>query len=190
MTRRIAMISEHASPVGTLGGVDGGGQNVYVAQLATHLAHDGWQVDVFTRRSSDAAPIVQGWREGVRIVNVPAGPPAFVPKEEMLPFMPGFAAWMQEHWAELGPYDAVHANFWMSGLVAAELKQALGAPFVVTFHALGRVRRLHQSESDGFPDERLEIEDRVIAEADAIIAECPQDFEDLQTFYRADPARI
>jgi D-inositol-3-phosphate glycosyltransferase len=190
MTRRIAMISEHASPVSALGGVDGGGQNVYVAQLATHLAHDGWQVDVFTRRSSDAAPIVQGWREGVRIVNVPAGPPAFVPKEQMLPLMPEFAAWMQQHWSDLGPYDAVHANFWMSGLVAAELKRALGVPFVVTFHALGRVRRLHQSESDGFPDERLEIEDRVIAEADAIIAECPQDLDDLKAYYHADPARI
>ena len=34
MNRRIAMISEHASPLATLGGVDAGGQNVYVGQLA------------------------------------------------------------------------------------------------------------------------------------------------------------
>ena len=54
-----------------------------------------------------------------------------------------------------GAYDLVHANFFMSALVAAELKRALGMPFVVTFHALGRVRRLHQGGADSFPDERL-----------------------------------
>ena len=37
MSRRIAMISEHASPLAVLGGVDSGGQNVYVAQVARHL---------------------------------------------------------------------------------------------------------------------------------------------------------
>jgi hypothetical protein len=33
MSRQIALISEHASPLGILGGVDSGGQNVYVGQL-------------------------------------------------------------------------------------------------------------------------------------------------------------
>ena len=47
---RVAMISEHASPLACLGGADAGGQNVYVGQLARHLARRGWQVDVFTRR--------------------------------------------------------------------------------------------------------------------------------------------
>src|SRR2546423_759974 len=48
--RRIALISEHASPLAALGGADGGGQNVYVAWLARHLAAQGHDVDVFTRR--------------------------------------------------------------------------------------------------------------------------------------------
>ena len=34
---RIAMVSEHASPLATLGGVDAGGQNVHVAALAGAL---------------------------------------------------------------------------------------------------------------------------------------------------------
>ncbi len=78
----------------------------------------------------------------------------------------------------------------MSGLVAADLKRALGIPFVVTFHALGRVRRLYQGKDDGFPDSRFTVEDRIIAEADRIIAECPQDEQDLLQLYHADPARI
>jgi phosphoheptose isomerase len=88
------------------------------------------------------------------------------------------------------PYDLVHANFWMSALVAADLKKATGIPFVVTFHALGRVRRMHQGQADNFPDERFALEERVVAEADRIIAECPQDEADLITLYNADPAKL
>ena len=87
-------------------------------------------------------------------------------------------------------YDLVHANFFMSALVAAEIKRATGIPFVVTFHALGRVRRLHQAGADAFPEERLAIEERVVAEADRIIAECPQDEQDLIEHYHADPRKI
>jgi D-inositol-3-phosphate glycosyltransferase len=88
------------------------------------------------------------------------------------------------------PYDIVHANFWMSGWVALQIKQKLHIPFVVTFHALGRVRRQHQGENDSFPDVRFEIEERIAQEADRIIAECPQDEEDLIELYGADPERI
>ncbi len=52
------------------------------------------------------------------------------------------------------------------------------------------MRRLHQGGADAFPEERLEIEDQAIAEADGIIAECPQDREDLIGLYGADAGRI
>ena len=78
----------------------------------------------------------------------------------------------------------------MSGLVAANLKRALGIPFVVTFHALGEVRRPFQGSSDRFPDERGLIEQRVIEEADRVVALCPQDRDDLLTFYSTDPAKL
>ncbi len=191
MTKRIALISEHASPLGILGGVDSGGQNVYVGQLARHLAALGYDVDVFTRRDSDRLPEIADWVRGIRIIHVPAGPPCYVRKEAMLPFMDEFAAYLIRFCkCQRELYDLVHANFWMSGLVACELKKALGTPFVITFHALGRVRRLHQQQADQFPDTRFEIEDRIVVESDRIFAECPQDEEDLIRLYNADPARV
>jgi glycosyltransferase involved in cell wall biosynthesis/phosphoheptose isomerase len=191
MNKRVALISEHASPLSALGGVDCGGQNVYVGQLAKHLTALGYEVDVFTRRDSERLPEIAEWVGGIRIVHVPAGPPCFVRKEGMLPFMDDFTAYLLRFCGcQREPYDLVHANFWMSGLVACELKKALGLPFVITFHALGRVRRLHQKEADGFPDERFAVEDRCVAEADRILAECPQDEEDLVRLYNADPARV
>ncbi|RPJ46851.1 MAG: glycosyltransferase, partial [Chloroflexi bacterium] len=74
--------------------------------------------------------------------------------------------------------------------VATEIKRELGIPFVITFHALGRVRRVYQGKNDSFPDTRFEIEDRTIVAADRIIAECPQDKEDLTHLYQADPRRV
>jgi phosphoheptose isomerase len=190
MKKRIAIISEHASPLAIPGSIDSGGQNVYVAEIAKQLAAR-YAVDVFTRRDGPYLPEIAEWVHGVRIVYVPAGPPEYVRKEDLLPYMDDFRTYMLRFFRrQRHGYDVMHANFWMSALVAADLKRALGIPFVVTFHALGKVRRLHQGEADRFPDERFAIEDRIIGEADHIVAECPQDEEDLIGLYNADPAKI
>jgi D-inositol-3-phosphate glycosyltransferase len=191
MSKQVALISEHASPLSLLGGVDCGGQNLYVGQVAKWLASLGYDVDVFTRRDSDILPETAEWVNGVRIIHVPAGPAAFVRKEDMLPYMKDFTDYMLKFCrCQRKAYDLIHANFWMSGLVAADLKKQLGTPFVITFHALGRVRRQFQQQADEFPDERFDIEDRIVSEADHIIAEAPQDEEDLIRLYNADPANI
>ena len=190
MPKRIALISDHASPLAVLGGVDSGGQNVYVAQVAKRLAARGHQVDVFTRRYGVSLPRVVEWCPNVRVIHVPAGPPRDVRKEELLPYMGDFARWMIGYCRMQGGYDVLHANFFMSGLVARDVRTALGTPFVITFHALGHVRRKHQGTADEFPDARTGLEAQIVAQADAIIAECPQDKHDLETLYAADPARL
>lgn len=191
MRRKIAVISEHASPLADLGGVDGGGQNVYVAHVVQNLARMGYEVDVFTRCDDRTQPDIYHWLDGVRIIHVPAGPPEFVRKEDLLDYMPVFTEYTIDFFErEKKPYDLVHANFWMSGLVAADVKAAVGTPFVITFHALDRIRREFQGNDDRFPTQRFEIEQRVAREADGIIAECPQDKHDLVHFYDADPSKI
>ncbi len=190
MSKKIALISEHASPLATLGGVDNGGQNVYVAHIAKNLAALGYRVDVFTRRDDPELEEVYEWEPGIRIIHVPAGPPRELNKEKLLPYMKAFTRFMIDFIQREGGYDLMHANFWMSGLVATAIKQELGIPFVITFHALGRVRRIYQGKNDNFPDTRFEIEDSTVAAADRIIAECPQDKEDLTHLYQADPDRV
>ena len=187
---KIALISEHASPLAVAGGVDSGGQNIYVANVARQLAEAGHQIDVFTRRDRALLPLISDM-DGVRVIHVPAGPPRQLPKEQLLPFMDEFAAFLIEFFRrESEPYQVIHANFFMSGLAALRVKAALGIPVVTTFHALGRVRRFHQGADDGFPDERFAIEDELVAQSDIVVAECPQDEADLIEHYRADPARI
>ncbi len=191
MRKKIAFISEHASPLATLGGVDAGGQNVYVAELAKHLAKLDYEIDVFTRWEDAKAPMVVNWLPNIRVIHVKAGPIAYIQKESLLQYMPEFRESMLDFIEEKNVrYHLIHANFFMSGLVAAELKVLLNIPFVITFHALGHVRRIHQKEQDKFPAERLEIEEQIVKLADCIIAECPQDKEDLIQHYHADPGKI
>jgi glycosyltransferase involved in cell wall biosynthesis len=193
--RRIALISDHASPLAAPGSIDCGGQNVYVAHLARELALAGYLVDVFTRRDGIGQKQLVRWRENLRVVNVPAGPAHHVPKEQMLPYVEAFARFTTRFATssarQLGqPYDIVHANFFMSGMIAQHLKQALGIPFVITFHALGQVRRLAQGAADAFPPARVRIESLLMEQADRIIAECAQDRQDMEQLYGASPARI
>src|SRR5918992_4189183 len=109
MSGRIALISEHASPLGVLGGVDSGGQNVYVGQVAKHLAAIGYDVDVFTRRDNGMLPEVTSWVNGVRIVHVPAGPPTHVPKEHLLEHIEAFTRFVVAFCRrQRRPYDLVH----------------------------------------------------------------------------------
>ncbi|CAA9452431.1 MAG: Glycosyl transferase, group 1 [uncultured Rubrobacteraceae bacterium] len=187
----LAMISEHASPLASLGGEDSGGQNVYVAELARRLGEMGHQVDVFTRRDSEMLPAVVPFAEGVRVVNLPAGPARSVSKDELFPFMYEFRdAFYRFAREEAAAYDLVHANFWMSGWVACEAKRDLGLPFAQTFHALGEIKRREQGDADTSPLERRAVEGRILDEVDLVLATCPAEVEELITLYGADPSRL
>lgn len=189
--KRIAFISEHASPLAALGGADAGGQNVYVGEVARQLSLKGYQIDIFTRREETALPRIVAFSDAIRIIHVDAGPAEDIPKETLLQYMPAFRDDMLYFiQTEQLSYELIHANFFMSALVAMELKSLLGIPFVVTFHALGHIRRIHQGDNDRFPKERIAIEERAVREASMIIAECPQDRDDLITYYHAPVDKI
>ncbi|WP_149828390.1 glycosyltransferase [Streptomyces tailanensis] len=175
---RVAMVSEHASPLAELGGPDAGGQNVYVAQLAAQLTRRGHEVVVYTRRDDPRLPDRVVTPEGVRVVHVPAGPPAPLPKDELLPYIPDFAAWLADEWS-VEPPDVVHAHFWMSGLAAVTGARALGVPVVQTYHALGTVKRRYQGTADTSPPERVTVETAVGRECGGIIATCQDEVAEL-----------
>jgi D-inositol-3-phosphate glycosyltransferase len=191
MKKRIAFISEHASPLAALGGVDSGGQNVYVGELARHLVDKGYQVDIFTRWDNANLPSVVTWIPHVRVIHVLAGPVEFIEKEKLFQYMPAFSTFMIDFIdGENIDYELIHANFWMSGYVAMKLKDQFQIPFVITFHALGLIRKRYQGDRDKFPAERIDIEKNIIQHADHIIAECPQDMHDLIEYYNATRDKI
>ncbi|MGW7821140.1 glycosyltransferase [Streptomyces puniciscabiei] len=176
---RIAMVSEHASPLAALGGPDAGGQNVYVAQVARQLARRGYRVTVYTRRDSAGLPDRMTLIDGVQVVHVPAGPPVPVPKDELLPHMVEFGSFLARQWS-LSPPDVVHSHFWMSGLAALAGARELGIPVVQTYHALGTVKKRYQGAADTSPPQRLAIEEAVGHECARIIATCSDEVAELK----------
>jgi D-inositol-3-phosphate glycosyltransferase len=166
------MVSEHASPLAMPGSdADAGGQNVYVAELATMLGRLGCEVVVHTRRTSPDVPRRVELARNVIVDHVPAGPPARVFRDDLFPYMDEFAADLRRVWRR-SPPDVVHAHFWMSGWAALEAAWPLGIPVVQTFHALGVVKHRQQGAKDTSPPERLETEAHVLRRADTIVATC------------------
>lgn len=188
---RIAFLSEHASPVALLGSTDAGGQNVYVDELSRNLATVGYAVDVFTRRESVDAPEIVEWVPGVRVINLSAGPPHVLPKDDLWPLMPVFRDALLDFMARNGVrYDLIHGNFWMSGWVAADLRQRLNVPAVQIFHAMGMTKRRHQGAADTSPGDRIEAERAVVQGVDRLIAQCPSEQAELVDDYQAEPEKV
>lgn len=186
---RVAMVSEHASPLAVLGGVDAGGQNVHVAALATAIGRRaGVEVVVYTRREDPSLPRRVKLARRVVVEHVDAGSPEKIPKDELLPYMDDFAAELGKSWVSWRP-DVVHAHFWMSGKAALDAAGPLGLPVAQTFHALGVVKRRHQGAKDTSPPERADEEQKILDEADRIIATCSDEVFELLRL-GADPRRI
>ena len=191
---RVALVSEHASPLAVLGGVDAGGQNVHVAELAAGLGAAGHDVTVYTRRDDPALPDRVPFAPGVEVVPVTAGPASRVAKDGLLPYMGEFADALAAEWALERP-DVVHGHFWMSGLAvldaARRVDLELGGhlPVAQTFHALGVVKRRHQGLRDTSPAERSWLEPDVARRVDTVIATCSDEAFELRAF-GVPPARI
>ncbi len=175
------MVSEHASPLAAIGGVDAGGQNVHVAALSSALGRQGHEVTVYTRRDDPGLPTRVALAPGVEVVHLDAGPAERVPKDALLPFMPALADGLAADWERVRP-DVVHGHFWMSGVAALDAARRVGpppVPVVQTFHALGVVKRRHQGAADSSPAEREELEPEVGRTADGVLATCTDEAREL-----------
>jgi glycosyltransferase involved in cell wall biosynthesis len=182
------MVSEHASPLALLGGVDAGGQNVHVDALARSLAARGHEVVVHTRRDDPTLPATVQLDAGVTVHHVDAGPREPIAKDDILPYVPAFAAELRDYWSTWRP-DVVHAHFWMSGVAALQGTTLLDIPMAITFHALGSVKRRYQAQADTSPDVRIPAERRLVRAVDTVIATCRDEVSELIAL-GADPQRI
>jgi D-inositol-3-phosphate glycosyltransferase len=184
--QRLAVLSLHTSPLAQPGAGDSGGMNVYVRELVSALAQAGVASDVYTRRWADELPDVIDVEPGFRVVHVPAGP-ADLPKEALPQVVDEFADGVLAHLTHGDRADALHANYWLSGVAGHRLKHELDLPLVSTFHTLARVKA---ETGDPEPQRRVAAEAEVIGCSDAILASCAAEAAELERLYGADPSRI
>jgi D-inositol-3-phosphate glycosyltransferase len=190
--RRLAVLSMHSSPLAPPGTGDGGGMSVYVRELSSSLARAGVECDVYTRADEPGLPPVVSVEPGLHVHHVRAGPLARVAKESLFPlveeFTEGVLASMTSHQLP----DAIHANYWLSGIAGHKLKHTLELPLVSTFHTLARVKAEASPEETEAeePSRRADAEAHVIGCSDAVLASCSVESDQIVDLYHADPSRI
>jgi D-inositol-3-phosphate glycosyltransferase len=163
--------------------------NVYVRELVSALAQAGVTSDVYVRRWADGLPDAVDVEPGFRVVHVPAGP-VDLPKDALSEVVDQFAdGVLARLTADGGVHaaDALHANYWLSGVAGHRLKHELDLPLVSTFHTLARVKA---ETGDLEPQRRVDAEAAVIGCSDAILANSPAEAAQLERLYGADPDRI
>jgi D-inositol-3-phosphate glycosyltransferase len=185
---RIAILSLHTSPLAQPGTGDGGGMNVYVRELAAALARRGSEVDVFTRLESTATPPTVRVEPGVTVHHISAGPAVPLAKESLPEFVGAYTKGVLDQMASApARYDAVHANYWLSGVAGHAIKHELDLPLLVTFHT---VERIKVATSGGRLSARTEAEDAIVACADALLASCQVEADQLHESLGVDTGRL
>jgi D-inositol-3-phosphate glycosyltransferase len=181
--QRVAVVSLHTSPLAQPGSGDSGGMNVYVRELVSALAQGGVECTTYTRAWRPGLPEVVQVEPNHRVVHVHAGDHA-LRKEELPAVIDEFSDRVSHHLRHEFPADVVHANYWLSGLVAHRIKHELDLPFVSTFHTLAKVKA---EGGDLEPVWRERAEAEIIGCADAICVSCSEEERQFRRLY-GDPA--
>ena len=160
--------------------------NVYVRELVSALAQAGVDCTTYTRAVSPDQPAVVQVEPGHRVVHVPAGP-FDLAKEDLPKVVEEFGDGVIDHLKNGPGVDVVHANYWLSGLVAHRVKHELELPFVSTFHTLARVKA---EGGDPEPEWRDRAEAEIINCADAICVSCTEEEAQFRRLYGNPRGRI
>lgn len=189
---RIAMLSVHSSPLARLGGKEAGGMNVYVRELARELGARGVPVDIFTRRQDRHSPTIQPLSCGVRVIQLHAGPAAPYDKNQVLTYLPEFVNRMRcfADGEDLS-YDLLHSHYWLSGEAALRLRPIWRVPVVHMFHTLAAMKNaVARSTEEVETQRRVAVEQRLLREADAVVAATTMDKAQMVWNYSAEADRI
>ena len=174
--QRIALISVDGDPAAEIGSEEAGGQNVYVRQVGEALAHQGWQVDLFTRQTSSSQETVIIHNANCRTIRLPAGPKAFVPRDNLFRYLAEFVqAWRRFQQQEGIRYELIHTNYWLSAWVGMELKKVQRVKQVHTYHSLGSVKYQIAASVPKIARTRLGAEKLCLETAERVVATSSQE---------------
>ncbi|MFB2598923.1 glycosyltransferase [Herbiconiux sp. P17] len=191
MSRRIALVSLHTSPLATAGSGDAGGMNVYLLGLAGALRARGYEVELLTRDAGDGRPDAGGpdaqTADGVPVRFLRAGPRASVPKSELVALTGEFGRAM----AELPPFDLVHSHYWLSGAAALPVAQEWGVPHVLSLHTVAALKNEQLAPGDApEPAVRLRAEAALVHDSDLTVAATQAERQAILRATDASPGRI
>jgi D-inositol-3-phosphate glycosyltransferase len=188
----LAIVSLHTSPVAALGAGENGGMNVYVRAVCEELSRRGIPTEVFTRRSSPQGQDRIRLAERSWVTRLAVGPAEDIDKARLFDLLPEFSdAILSEQLRRPGGYSLVHSHYWLSGWVAARLRDEWSLPWFHTFHTLARVKNERAAEGAMVePEHRIAVEQSIVRNCDRLIASSAQEADDLVRLYGASRSRL
>ena len=158
---------------------DTGGQILYVRYLAIELAKlpEVDKVDIIVRRIVDTnypgySDTIEPVADGVDIVRIECGPPGYIMKVDLWPYLDEFIDNCKAYINKIGRTpDILHSNYADSGLVCARLSKDLGIPQIHTGHSLGKPKMARLGIKNGAfaeMDKVYHFSERFLAEQETI----------------------
>ncbi|MBS3809154.1 MAG: HAD-IIB family hydrolase [Desulfobacterales bacterium] len=175
---------------------DTGGQVLYVVELAKHLSRrpEIRKVDLFTRLvddprvSDDYARPVENCNDKCRIVRIQCGGRKYFRKELLWTYLDEYIDKTIKFIKKEGDCpDLFHGHYPDAGYVAMNLAEIYDLPFIFTGHSMG-IPKKQKLIADGMKeseivkkykiDTRIDMEERILKNADLIITSTNQEVDD------------
>ena len=173
---KILHISYHTSPFSKqLGNNDAGGLNVYIKNILENLNDEDIQVTVITGEKSE--PL----EENNLKFNTYSLFQETASINEKILLLPEFIELVME-FVNVNQIDLIHAHYWLSGLVAKEIKSKFGIPFIFTAHSYGK-----------FIDEdsnRITSEYEILSKADLVTSSSKFEYNFLNQNYETQEQKL
>ena len=173
---KILHISYHTSPFSKqLGNNDAGGLNVYIKNILENLNDEDIQVTVITGEKSE--PLEENY---LKFSTYSLFQETASINEKIL-LLPEFIELVTE-FVNVNQIDLIHAHYWLSGLVAKEIKSKFGIPFIFTAHSYGK-----------FIDEdsnRITSEYEILSKADLVTSSSKFEYNFLNQNYETQEQKL
>ena len=168
----LAFIDDPLDPPGE--GLLGGGQ-AFILDLGRGLVQAGFDVTYVTRLDSSSKERFQRLGPRCRIHRVAAGPRRYLPGERVGRHLEALIAATRRLIESTPPPAAIHAQYWVSGVVATRLKVQFGAPVFLYPMSFGRAKR--REVDPGEPDAVLREteEPKMLLNCDHIVVGTPDE---------------
>jgi len=129
---KILHLSYHTSPFNKqLGNNDAGGLNVYIKNVIENFDDEDIHVSVLTGEKSEAVEEKNFKFSSFSLFDETSS------IDEKILLLPEFIELVTE-FIKVNQIDLIHAHYWLSGLVAKEIKSKFGIPYIFTAHSYGR----------------------------------------------------
>ena len=172
---KILQISFHTAPFGNVGKYDSGGLNIYVEKVSNELSKNN-DVTVVTAEKAESFKKGNLDFQSLNLFDQKLS----VDDKEI--YLQEFKTKLHEL-IDLESFDVIHAHYWLSGLVAKQIKEEFKIPIIFTSHSLGIFL-------DGYNKERVDCEKIIMNASNVVTASSIYEETMIIENYRIDSSKI